>query len=692
MAHGSREQKTLRAKVVYYGPASGGKTTNLEVLHRIADARAGHELVTVKTRHESTLFFDLLPFQIEDVLGKQVTLNLFTVPGQVRYDATRRVVLAGADAIVFVADSRSSRREQNVWSLQDLRMNMRAKKIDPRRVPILFQANKRDLPDAASAAEVAEWLGVQERDVILAVAMRGEGVVETLRAAGRAALLNLLDRPDAGALALALDRVLAPLSRAILPQCADGSDEPPRTPIVLPDGDLLEGAIATSVWLGEGQTVATARARRLAREADGFRRLGESLCEIGAGDPEPGVALTALEVARDVLGAAAVSLIHATAAGPLVAEGTLGCDEDPLLGCGSGRELLRRLLAADGSCVVDDASEHFSQASAAGIRSVAAVPVGREGQRVLVAYGAQAAAAFEPPDVRFLGSVARHLGAALERARACQDLALHRQRLEDTVVPREPNRSRTRGSRRAVDRVRERLLGNLSDEMRAPLAAIASAAAALKEGGTNEDACRELAASIAASTTLLGRQLDDLARLSGISGGEPLRLAEVTPDRLLEAAIRLAGHPGVCGKVGRVPGPCRVDLDLLARAIANLIDNAVKFSPPAAPVRVRLAAGRLADHEGAVPALVVSVLDRGPGVPEEDRERIFAPFATAGPTPGGARKGKGMGIGLYEARCLAARHGGHLECASRPGGGSEFRLVVPLQPIAAHAALEVTRV
>ena len=152
MARWSREDKTLHAKVVYYGPACGGKTANLEALHRVADTRHGHELLTVNTQKDSTLFFDLLPFELDDVLGCRISIKLYTVPGQVRYDATRKVVLGEADAIVFVADSCPSRREQNVWSMQNLRMNMRAKDVDPERVPILFQINKRDVPDAAPAA------------------------------------------------------------------------------------------------------------------------------------------------------------------------------------------------------------------------------------------------------------------------------------------------------------------------------------------------------------------------------------------------------------------------------------------------------------------------------------------------------------------------------------------------------------
>ena len=145
-------EKTISAKLVYYGPAFGGKTTNLESLHRLTDPSGEHRLLSVKTSGDRTLFFDLLPFDLGSILGYQVGIKIYTVPGQVRYDTTRQIVLAGADAVVFVADSTSDREEQNRWSLQNLTMNMRSQGMEAGKVPVLYQFNKRDLPDALSLA------------------------------------------------------------------------------------------------------------------------------------------------------------------------------------------------------------------------------------------------------------------------------------------------------------------------------------------------------------------------------------------------------------------------------------------------------------------------------------------------------------------------------------------------------------
>ena len=113
MAQWNHVDKTLYAKLVYYGPAFGGKTSNLEALHRLTDPSGRQNLLSVKTAGDRTLFFDLLPFDLGSILGYQVGIKIYTVPGQVRYDTTRQIVLAGADAVVFVADSTAEREEQN---------------------------------------------------------------------------------------------------------------------------------------------------------------------------------------------------------------------------------------------------------------------------------------------------------------------------------------------------------------------------------------------------------------------------------------------------------------------------------------------------------------------------------------------------------------------------------------------------
>jgi len=141
------KMKKVVIKIVYYGPGRGGKTTSLECIHRIYRDRISAELVSIKTHGDRTLFFDFIPFEIGRVNGYDVKIQLYTVPGQVRYNATRRLVLRGVDGIVFVADSMAVQREKNIVSLQNLQENLEIYKKDIFTIPIVMQYNKIDLRD-----------------------------------------------------------------------------------------------------------------------------------------------------------------------------------------------------------------------------------------------------------------------------------------------------------------------------------------------------------------------------------------------------------------------------------------------------------------------------------------------------------------------------------------------------------------
>jgi hypothetical protein len=141
------KKKEIQVKIVYYGPGRGGKTTNLEYIYGRFNDRIKTEMVTIKTHGDRTLFFDFLPFDIGKIKGYDVRIQLYTVPGQVKYNATRRLVLRGVDGIVFVADSMSVRKEKNILSLKNLEENLSAYKKGINQVPIVLQYNKRDLAE-----------------------------------------------------------------------------------------------------------------------------------------------------------------------------------------------------------------------------------------------------------------------------------------------------------------------------------------------------------------------------------------------------------------------------------------------------------------------------------------------------------------------------------------------------------------
>jgi mutual gliding-motility protein MglA len=175
------KDKELTLKIVYYGPALSGKTTNIQALHNLLDPTARGRLMTLDTKGDRTLFFDLLPVHFNTRSGFKVKLKLFTVPGQVMHETTRRIVLVGTDAICFIADSLRSQRALNNDAFRGMQRNLRANGIDPDRIPCVIQFNKRDLPDVQSDAEIDAWAQNGKEPIFKATAIKGEGVVETLR-------------------------------------------------------------------------------------------------------------------------------------------------------------------------------------------------------------------------------------------------------------------------------------------------------------------------------------------------------------------------------------------------------------------------------------------------------------------------------------------------------------------------------
>lgn len=183
-------------KLVYYGPGLCGKTTNLEKIYAHPKLENKGKMISMATETDRTLFFDFLPMDLGTVGGQKIRVQLYTVPGQVFYDATRKLVLRGTDGVVFVADSQSSMREANIESLENLRANLRENRIDPGKVAIVLQYNKRDLPNVDSVDEMNRYLNADGLPAIEASAIRGEGVTETLRAAVSRILDNLRNNVD----------------------------------------------------------------------------------------------------------------------------------------------------------------------------------------------------------------------------------------------------------------------------------------------------------------------------------------------------------------------------------------------------------------------------------------------------------------------------------------------------------------
>jgi signal recognition particle receptor subunit beta len=183
--------REITCKIVYYGPGRSGKTTNLQYIHAmVPDERKG-AMVSLATETDRTLFFDFLPIDLGTISGFKTRLQLYTVPGQVYYNATRKLVLRGADGVVFVADSQHEQLDDNVESLRNLHENLIEQNIDVRETPLVLQYNKRDLPGIATVDQLEDALNFRGVPAFPAAAVSGEGVFDTLKAVSELVLRSL---------------------------------------------------------------------------------------------------------------------------------------------------------------------------------------------------------------------------------------------------------------------------------------------------------------------------------------------------------------------------------------------------------------------------------------------------------------------------------------------------------------------
>lgn len=186
--YSSRE---INVKIVYYGPGLCGKTTNIQYIYDKVTPETKGKLITLATEMDRTLFFDFLPLELGKVKGFKTRFHLYTVPGQVYYDASRKLILRGVDGVVFVADSQRSRYDANIESLYNLHENLAEYQLKLDEIPYVIQYNKRDLPEVMNVQDLEGELNPKHYPAIEAVAVKGTGVFDTLKTVAKAVLRNL---------------------------------------------------------------------------------------------------------------------------------------------------------------------------------------------------------------------------------------------------------------------------------------------------------------------------------------------------------------------------------------------------------------------------------------------------------------------------------------------------------------------
>ncbi len=351
----STADRALFVKLVYYGPGLSGKTSNLESIHRLTDPAQRQPMVSLKTAGDRTLFFDLLPFELGRLYGMDVRLKLYTVPGQIQYDLTRKQVLAGADGVVFVADSQLAQREANAWMLRFLKNNLEDNGLDPETMPLVFQWNKRDLPNLMSPEELDRELNWRHVPAFEAVATTGLGVLETFGAITAETVEGLArrsptltDRKRAGEARAHVEALFAQIHETARRVQPAGPVEPEKHDIHLgvhPAAseesraargslgldDLLNEAVSANLKMSDrlvASSSAEEQANRTRRERRALARLVQVANTAGASGPVLRMALTA---AMAGLGVSLGAVVASTGRGRPLREIVLaGRPADPL--------------------------------------------------------------------------------------------------------------------------------------------------------------------------------------------------------------------------------------------------------------------------------------------------------------------------------------------------------------------------
>ena len=246
-------RKSVNLKVVYYGPGMSGKTTNLEIIHQRAPEGNRGQLTSISTDGDRTLFFDFMPLDLGTVAGMRTAFQLYTVPGQVYYNATRKLVLQGVDGIIFVADSSAAMIDQNLESLRGLEENLNEYGKGLATLPHVIQLNKRDLPDAMPVEELARILNPHSAPLFEAIANTGEGVFPTLKALAASVLKNIMTESEQTG---SNPTAIAPPPHAPLPQPRAAAQAPhpeavaatrPSAPYLQPVHPVQQHAVHTEL-------------------------------------------------------------------------------------------------------------------------------------------------------------------------------------------------------------------------------------------------------------------------------------------------------------------------------------------------------------------------------------------------------------------------------------------------------------
>jgi len=708
MVQFDNQYRQIKVKIVYYGPALGGKTTCLQHIHRVTDPQRRTRLYSLNTASDRTLFFDLLSLNLGRIRGYRLAIQLYTVPGQVQYNATRRTVLAGADGVVFVADSQRNQHQANLQSFENLKENLNANGIDPDTHPLVLQYNKRDLADLMPVDELETDLNGGGIPSFTTVAITGDGVLEAFATITENTLVSLADRLGIDTTGHAIERLkqqtraaLEPFVRAT-PSAVPADDVEITVPEHQPDetGPLpQETLVSEAVRANLAMTDLSSRLEIASRQLMRKELVTRAIIDFGrtiAHQRDPADVLRLLiKTAVSQLGVQAATVLIVPAAGQLREAVVHGVESDPLLASTVESTTVAGAVAQAGEPVlIDNDLEAGTVGSVqiavekAGFASAIAVPmVARDRLMGLLAvYGGPERRPLDEVELELASILGATAAMGYANALAFRQLEQSNTGLETTVDQRTDELKTTLDEVRRLnqeltrlDTIKNGLIARVAAQLDGPVAALTTAAGALDRlrDAPAEKTVRFLDI-IRTQAETLSEIMESVAQASLLvtesegAEGQPTPLAELL--RRSVAPLRDLARPlEVEIKVLR-PGSLETvfcDADAMTTALRAVIKNAVEHNRKGGEVRLEVRRVQ----RGSDPWIEFKIADTGDGIPEADLDRIFEPFWQG--SPGARRESRGIGLGLMIAKLVVDRHGGRINVSGRSPGGTEVVIILP---------------
>lgn len=663
------KEKEIIFKIVYYGPALGGKTTNLETLHKITDPEGKTTLTSLKTSEDRTLFFDLLPFDLGEIQGYNIRVQVYTVPGQVHYNTTRKIVLTGADSIIFVADSEMSRLDDNRVSFENMKANLLSNRMNINEIPIIIQCNKVDLKEIADEKTIVEKIGFDGyKGVIKASAIRGDGVIQTFESAVAESLVYFAKKfklEQKGATEAKLRESLTGFFGQFKERVIKTDVEKENLQATIPvhglsEEEQLSAALKSTTEIAE-QYNEVDRLKRLyqnkVEEMEFLYALIQNLNELNSPDE---IITTSLQKISQFKRNYSYSLFEVEEKKPTKLKGVFNTDSDPLIKFGNtpSGNIALDLIQKRESFRLDGLRDKITDLTGKSVDihdSVLTLCFGdtRESYYSVFVY-AKESQYLTQEEENFFHLYEGLVSPLILSKKYLIEISKANENLERKVVERTAELSKALDGLKEVDKVKRAFLDNISHEIKTPLSNIKSYSDFLvRHPEEMLEKGKGFLATIKRESDKLEKLFNSILSFSSVKEpikGEETNLTDVlnlTVARLVPQIKKKNLYVEIKADSDKIIYPInKEDASIL---MEQLIDNAIKYSPVGEKIKVFI----LNEKE----RVIFSVRDYGEGFPKDDKQIIIEP-KLAESKEVASFKEKGLGLGLFLVREIVSKYNG----------------------------------